>query len=119
MSNKYTFKFTPLCCQGDDKTYEGHIVLRVPSIDERLDLMSRIGVEINKDGEIELPKAQLLMSKNLISESWKFYEEVKLKCIADGQEFGSVDDLKFYPQLTSIATEVSRLLLNGIRPGKN
>lgn len=146
MSKARTFKFNPKCttrqpledengnpipCKeqalgepiqfetGPEPVLSGHVVLRVPSFDERMQLLEDIGLEINEQGVGTIPEEnKLKMTRKLVAATEPYYVEVDMKHV-DGSEYKSFDDLSHDLLAQPVLMEVAHLMQSGIRPGKN
>lgn len=126
-----TIKFVPQACsehvveKGKAKikmpaTFEGHLVMRCPDIDERYGILEDLGLQANEKGEVKSTETNLFASiRKMIKASKPFFHEVHIKRIADGKEFNSFEDLSFDPECDEIILEAARALKEGFRPGKN
>lgn len=145
MSKARTFKFIPKCTarqpledengpiledaqplggpvyykMGPEPTLSGHVVLRVPSFDERMQLLEDIGLQINEQGVGTIPEEnKLKMTRKLVAATEPYYVEVDMKHV-DGSEYKSFDDLSHDLVAQPVLMEVAHLMQTGIRPGKN
>lgn len=99
--------------------FSGHIILRVPDFDERMQLLEDIGLEINDAGQGAIPEDnKLKVMRRLVKATQAYYKEVDMKHV-DGTEYKSFEDLSFDLQAQPILMEVAKLMQEGIRPGKN
>lgn len=126
-----TIKFVPQACKEHEiskgkakikipATFEGHLVMKCPDIDERYGILEDLGLEANASGEVKATETNLFASiRKMIKAAKPFFQEVHIKKIADGKEFKSFDDLSFDPDCDEIILEAARALKEGFRPGKS
>lgn len=113
-----TVSFVPSVCKGDGATFEGSIVVRFPTFDEKFDYIEQLQVVVNDDGSVEGDqKAKLKSIREMVKLSAKHYVEVSLKRKADGEEFKSFDDMQYADDLHAVLVEVAGMMINGFKVG--
>jgi len=115
-----THKFIPSDCKGEDKTLEGHIILRCPSVEDVLSNFSEMGLKIDASGQVEAdPMAQIGAMTHIAKKAKDFCEEIDLKILSDGTKITSFEEFAVYPECRGAFMEVAAQLMNGFRPSKN
>lgn len=109
-------KFIPPACIGEGCLFEGHVILKVPSTDERLEYLDKCGFGLEGTAS---KRDQLKMQAELLKVSYPHYISVDIKRKEDGYQFKSLDELKYDSSCSVILTEVASALLNGFTLGKN
>lgn len=106
-----TQTYTPKACIGKEAQFSGQVVMRVPSYEERIDLMTETGsIELENQ---EMPKSQMLkMTKALVEASYPFYVKVDLTYKPTKKVFTSADELRYSAKTAGILTDVATWLLN-------
>lgn len=99
--------------------YDGHVTLRAPSYEERLDLYDRYGGE---DEEAELSPKELASEnrkrlKVIAAVLPEYVKEVSIKRLEDGFTFTSFDELRFDSEMVSVITELCHRLVGKNRVG--
>lgn len=101
------------------KSFEGHIMLKVPTTPERYEYLENVGVTVNEDGQSVDVTSKIQRAKKTIEISEKFYLVVQLKKLDGDIEYKSFEDLSYDPDCVPILNDVASLLMEGIRPSKN
>lgn len=110
-----TFKFVPSCCKGDNAAYEGSIVLRLPTFEERFDYMEKC---VEAEGEKKSDVSNYIKStKLMVSLSKSHYESVDIKHKESGEHFKSFDDLQYNPDMHAVMIEVGTMFIQGFKLG--
>lgn len=114
-----TVKYVPTICKGDDPSYSGHVELRMPSFNEKFDLLEKAGVELDEDSKVIYKTAgKLAMIRKMVEITEPYYVSIELKRNSDGAELKSYDDLQNEPDAHSVLTEVSVQIMQGMKLGK-
>ncbi len=122
MSEHYK-TYRPKPCEGKKALFEGEVVLRLPSYDERMDLLIDNPDFFDDD---EKPKSKkdkkvnletLKKSRAVCEWSYKFYKKVDIKRKSDGYHFKSLSDLQISSDCTSIIADVANRLSVGFELG--
>lgn len=107
-----TFSFVPAVCSGDDAKFSGRIVLRVPSVFEKLELSDRY--EQLKESKASSSRQTIEMLKS----TQEYYKQVELKNLATGEDYKSFEDMITEPLLEMTLVEVATCIFRGARPGE-
>ena len=113
-----TIKIVPTVCKGDNAAWEGFVVLRLPTFDEKFDYLERLQVTVKDDGTVEGDAHQKLKSvREMVKMSQAHYVEVSLKNKKTGEEVKSFDDIQYVEDLHSAMVEIAAMMLNGFKVG--
>lgn len=115
-----TVKYVPKDAKGDEKKFEGHVELRMPLFEERLELVEKMGLETDDDGKVkfsEEKKSKISFLVGLLKAARPFYVSVNLKRLSDGAVFESYEDLSSDSDCQGIITEVAGVVMNGLKVG--
>lgn len=112
-------KFIPKMAQGEEKAFDGYVVIRLPSFDERYEALENAGFEESGDGGYEVSGSKFKAMRKLVSETAKLYKEVNLVHIESGAEAKSLDDMLHNSYFDSILVEVATKLMTGFQVGKS
>lgn len=113
-----TATIVPSVCKGEDATFDGSIVLKLPTFDEKFEYIEQLQVAINDDGTVEGDQRTKLKSiREMVKLSAKHYVEVSLKRKADGEDFKSFDDMQYADDLHGVLVEVASTMINGFKVG--
>jgi hypothetical protein len=101
-------------------TFEGFIMLKCPSFDERMAMLESLGLRASSKGEVDTDGVDgIQLIRKLVKASEQFYESVQLKRLEDGVEFESFEDLSYDEGCALILSDVGYALRGGFRPGKS
>ena len=110
-----TVKIIPAVCKPDEKgnepKWEGYVVMRMPTFDERFEVME----ELSEAAEAKM--SELKMIRKLVKASQKFYAEVALKHKESGEECKSFDDMQYHESLYPALGELGRFVTEGNKLG--
>lgn len=109
-------KYIPSVCQSENPTFQGHVMMRVPSFEERYQFIEDSGIDVSDEGGLERKGSNFSIIRNMVKHSAKFYQAVELKRVSDGMEFKSFEDLSLDPDCDAILIEVAREVRMGFRP---
>lgn len=113
-------KIIPSVCVGEEATYEGFVVLRPPTVLERLKYVNDCGFQADeKTGEFGAQKDQLEKVLKMIEFAKPHFVKVEMKKKSDGYEYKSYEDLDSDPDCTNLIVELSAKVLAGFRPDPN
>ena len=114
-----TVTFVPTICRGEGAKYSGGITLRLPTFDEKFQYLEDTGIELNKDGEVEMGTTsdRMRMIRKMVKLSEKHYIVVELKNNATGEELKSFEDLQYDTDAHAILVEVATQLVSGFKLG--
>lgn len=121
-----TRELVPALAKGENAIVEGHLVVRVPMIEERFSYRSLIGPEgfavlgaPSVEGDANASLVQNLQKGAVISKLFKASKEhiveVKLKRKSDGSEISTYEDLASEAEYEGILIEVAMRLLDGFK----
>jgi hypothetical protein len=102
--------FIPESCRGKDADFEGHLVLRKPTV---ADLFEGTAIAKRCEGENELEA-----TTELLKWSSKFYMEVAIKNLGDDSLYKSFDDLMQDAETFIVLQEVALALVTGVSKKK-
>ena len=116
--------YTPTPCEGDEALFKGEVVLRLPSYDERMDLLID-NPDFFADEDTPKPKKKsakmqiedLKKSRAVCKWSYQFYKKVDIKRKSDGYHFKSLVDLKASTDCVSIIADIANRLSIGFDLG--
>lgn len=114
-----TFEVIPSVCQGESPKWEGKLVLRKFSFDEKFEFIQAMDVEVSKDGSLEAYKTsqQLDRVRRMVSLSEKYYVSVDLVNKATGLKVNSFEDMTFEDELHPVLIETASKLIEGFKVG--
>lgn len=121
MSDEVTRVYTPKPCQGEKALFEGHVVLKVPSYEQRLEMLAahpEIIDESQNDDNGKLTAAGMTTMLSMIKWSYQFYSDVKISRLDDKQKFKSLSDLKHSADCQGIIQDIATNLSKGFSLGK-
>lgn len=110
--------YTPKACQGKDAAFSGQVIMRIPTYEERIDLMCESGSVDASEGEMS-KKQMLQMTKSLVSASYKFYVKVDITHKASKKHFTTSESLRYSAKTAEILSDVATWLLNADSLGEN
>lgn len=94
-----------------DTVAEGFILLNVPSVKERVEMMK----EMNLTSEdLENPIQQIIKCIPVFD---KIVDKIEIK--AGGQDFTELEELSYYDVFNKVFPEIATIMMNGIPLGKN
>jgi len=113
--------YTPKACQTTEErpaTFQGKVVLKVPTLPERYELLEKIGLEFDSTGAVRMERGAFSILRILVTESKKYYETVDLTKLSDGSRFASFDELVSDPDCDEIVNEIANEIKGGFKPAK-
>ncbi len=118
--------YTPGPCKGDEAEFEGAVVLKAPTYEQRLeiaadpDLMEFLKDEEKAKGKKRDVKPQQLRTLIVMAKwSYQFYEKVDLKHRSTKVHFNDLDALKCDPRCAPIIQDVATKLASGFELGNS
>lgn len=112
-------KYVPKACEGDDATFEGFVMMKTLSFDDKYELFENSNVANLKESvEKTTTSDQMKMIRTMVKNSEKFYESVSLRKKSTGEEFKSFEDLKYDDDAHIVLIDIATALLNGFKLGK-
>jgi len=114
-------EYTPKPCTGNDAKFKGSVVLRVPTIDERLEYMADAEVPDASDLEAgNVDQKQAVRSQlKLMKLSYDHYVKVDIKRVKDKKHYQEVDDLRYDSECQSILQDVANKIVAGFSLGNS
>lgn len=115
-----TIKLIPSVCKGEGAKWSGHIVMRLPTFDEKFEYMENLGVQVGDDGavvESESATSRLKQVRRMVECSKKHYQEVSLENKETGEKVDSLDDMLYVDELHKVLVEVAGMLISGFKLG--
>lgn len=104
--------FIPEACVGEKAQFEGALVIRLPSAEERCDYMAEANINFAEVRE-GINNSALKPMGMLIRKSYDHIVKVDLKKKSDGKKVNSIEDLKYDPDCFGILTEIAGKLMSG------
>lgn len=115
----FEVKYVPECVSDKKSTLAGHVLLRIPTIMERLNYMDVAGVEIDEKGTVNLAQGQIKGISKLMELSQAHYVKVDIKRKDGSYEFTSFDELASDGEGCKVLTDVALKILHGFNISKN
>lgn len=114
-----TVKFIPSICKGENAKWVGHVVMRVPSFDEKFAYIEELGMSEDEEGNAATKSSgqKLKYVRSIVSLSAKHYVEVDLKSSDGSIEVKSFEDMQYEEDLHAALIEVGSCLINGFKVG--
>lgn len=112
-----SIKIVPKICSGDDAKWQGYVVVKALSFDDRYEMFESLNIKMSEDGSVELSKLdQIKTIREMVKLSKKLYLEVDLKSI-EGEEVKSFDDMQYVEDLHAVMIEVATKMMSGFKVG--
>lgn len=117
-----TVKIVPSLCKQEGSQWEGHVIMRLPSFDEKMEYFEELGEEIDASGELAIGVKETTSSRakkirKMVSISEKHYQEVYLKNKSTGEIVNSLEELKYVADLHPVLVEFAGKLAEGFKVG--
>lgn len=114
-----TVKIIPSICKADGSNWEGHVIMRLPTFDEKFEYIEAIGADIDEEDSVkkESKMSQIKKVRSLVKLSLKHYQEVNLKNKATGELVESVDAMQYVDDLHAVMAELAGKLIEGFKVG--
>lgn len=113
-----TVTFVPTVCKGEDALFEGSLVLKMPTFDQKYELFELAGMKVSEKGEMQMDTVEKMrMMRMLVKHTQPYYETVSIKKKDGGEEFKSFEDLQYDQDAHAILIEVGTAILNGFKLG--
>jgi hypothetical protein len=104
-------KYVPKACRGKEAIFTGEVVIKIPSFEDRIDLMT--ASEAGQKKQDEMSQIELLQqTKKLVQASYPFYVKVDITHKATKKHFASADELRYSAKTSEILSDVAAYLLN-------
>ena len=116
----HNIKYVPSQCKGDDATFKGCVVLKTPSIEERMEFMIKMADYDNPtEDEPTIKRQAALIKKSLemMKMSYQYYVKIDLKRIKDDKKFKTLDEMRYDPDCQRILQEISGKIVEGFHLG--
>jgi hypothetical protein len=113
-----TVKIVPAICKLEGSNWEGHVIMRLPSFDEKFEYMESLDIEVNSSGEVDTSKSSRIKQvRKMVALSLPHYAEVNLKNKVTGEHVQSVEEMKYVEELHPTMTELAGSLIGGFKVG--
>jgi|688.fasta_scaffold651794_2 hypothetical protein len=113
-----TVTIVPTVCKGKAAKWEGSVMLRLPTFDEKYEYIERISIDVDDDGSVQASKAkQIAGVREMVKISQKHYEKVDLKHKETGEVISSFEEMQYSEEMHAVLIEVAGMLLNGFKVG--
>lgn len=114
--------FVPSVCKGDNATFKGSIIIRVPTFFEKMEYQEKADLnfaafeKLSQEGLTQSEKLDIMKSispsiRKLAEMSVKHYVKIDLERVSDGKKFSSFEDMSYEPDCGEIIMEVANGLL--------
>lgn len=110
--------YVPNQCKGDDKKFEGSLIVSLPSFDQKYQYMEDSGFSVNDKGEFESGVKQIPAIRKMVKYVKDHIITVSLKKLSDGSDITSYDQMIYDSDCDGILIEVAMQLMNGFKVGK-
>jgi hypothetical protein len=111
-----TIKYVPELCKTEGSGWTGHVVLALPSFDQKCDYVDQVQQLIEDNASMPEAKRNMRVARKLVSLSQPHYVSCELTS-TKGDEAKSFDDMQYIEELHAVLIEVSGLLAQGFRVG--
>lgn len=112
-------KFIPTLCK-EDSEFSGHIILRLPSFTERMNIIEESSLSLDDSGEVSGDKNKMIKSITKIIELIKDnYLVVDVTHKPTGHKIDSYIKLASFPGCENILTEVAQKFMGGFKLGND
>ena len=113
-----TVKIVPAICKAEGSNWEGHVIMRLPSFDEKFEYMESLEIEVSETGEVESNRgSRLKQVRKMVKMSLPHYVEVNLKNKITQEHVQSVDEMQYVEELHPTMTEIAGSLIGGFKVG--
>lgn len=103
-------KITPQICK--DGQYEGHVVMRMPDYDQRLEITEECADDDESEGEQKQTlKSKLRFIRKVAAKLPQYIESVEIKRLSDGFVFSSFDQMKYDTDMGQVISELAGVLV--------
>jgi len=103
-----------------NENFKGDIKIKLVPYKERLKLTKDLGLKVDKSGQIDLSESdQFGMLEKMYDIAEKYVLEMDVEHIESGEKFSSLEDLGYYLEGNELLSEISGVVMNGVRLGKN
>jgi hypothetical protein len=112
--------YVPSACKGKDAKFKGSVVLRVPTIDERMQYLVDADMNVDTDEEGKPGGSMLDKAKTqlaLLKLSYGHYEKVDIERVRDKKKYKSLDDLRYDSECQGLLVDVANKIAAGFSLG--
>ena len=115
-----TVKIVPSICKEAESNWEGHIIMRLPTFDEKYEYMEQISVDVD-DENVELMKNsdRIKKMRKMVGFSKNHYHEIALKNKVNGEVVSEYDQLTDDDELHAVLVEIAGKLFSGFKVGND
>jgi len=110
-------EYVPKACQGEGALFKGSVVLKVPSLEDRLGYLASIE-ELDELGGENKRSSMLKAQIKLLKFSYEHYVKIDLTRLSDTKHFSNLDDLRLDRDCQAILQDVSGKITEGFVLGK-
>lgn len=119
--------YVPNPCKGDKAKFEGSVVMKAPSYEERVELMldanfsEFVNAKIDDMDNLKQDKTKFLKCMlQLVKKSYDYYVKVDIKEKGGKKtHYKSLDDLRYHKECADILQDVAMQLVNGFSMGND
>lgn len=108
-----TFNYVPDVCKGDDAKWQGSVTLRMPTFDEKCEIVESLDFKDN-DSSV---KSNIAITRQLVKISEKFYVAVDLSSKDGSASAKSYQDMQEEFQLHGVLVAIGSLVFEKINLG--
>jgi len=113
-------EYVPEDCKGEKAKFDGKVILKMPSFQQRHLYMTECNFGTVKDStNLAANKDNIKSIVTLVEKSKDHYVKVDLVKKSDGKKFAKFDELTFDPDCDGILREVAMAMLQGFQAGKS
>lgn len=109
------YLFVPEVCKGESSLFEGSLVIRLPSAEERFSYLSETGIDFKEVSTANNFKSIAVMMKK----SYDHILKIDLKKRSTGEAVTEIDQLRYDPDCFAIVTELANKMFSGFVLGKS
>lgn len=116
-----TVKIVPSICKDVDSNWEGHVLMRPFTFDEKYDFIEAIGIEVSDTGDVGtgVKNSRVKQAREIVRSSEKNYVEVSLLNKVTSEKVESFSQMKNEPELHDTLVELGGILINGLKVGNS
>lgn len=108
-----TFNYVPDVCKGDDAKWQGSVLLRMPTFDEKCEMIESLDFKTGEDSV----KANIALTRQLVKMSERFYVTVDLSSKDGLSSAKSYQDMQDDHELHGALVAVGSLIFEKINLG--
>lgn len=110
-------EYVPKACRGDKAKFQGSILLRVPTFDEKYQYIEESGFELEDDGTVRASIKQIGALRKIAKLAEKHCLKVTLEKLDDKKKISSYQEMTEDPDCEALILELATGLLNQFKPG--